>query len=121
MLNRMLNYRLEHQAGLAFAALADPSRRGIVQRLARGPASVSELAQLSAASLPAIMQHLQVLEESGLVGSAKRGRVRTCWVEPKALGAAEQWIAEQRTIWEARLDRFGDYLEELKSKEQDNG
>ena len=117
----MLNYRLEHQAGLTFAALADPSRRGIVARLARGPASVSELAQLSAASLPAVMQHLQVLEESGPVRSAKKGRVRTCWVEPKALSAAEQWIAEQRSIWEARADRLGDYLQELKAKEQDNG
>jgi DNA-binding transcriptional ArsR family regulator len=117
----MLNYGPEDQAARTFAALADPSRRGIVQRLSRGPASVSDLAGLFVMSLPAVMQHLQVLEESGLVRSAKKGRVRTCWVEPKALSAAEQWLAEQRGIWEARLDRFEDYLEQLKGKEQDNG
>lgn len=114
----MLNYRLEHQAGLTFAALADPSRRGIVQRLVRGPASVSDIASQFLVSMPAVMQHLQVLEESGLVRSAKKGRVRTYWVEPAALDAAEQWIAEQRNMWEARLDRFEDYLEQLKGKEK---
>lgn len=95
---------------LMFQALADPARRGMVERLARGPASVSELAAPYAMSLPAVMQHLQVLETSGLVKSAKVGRVRTCQIEAGALSQAEQWINERRTTWERRLDRLGDYL-----------
>ena len=110
---------LNNQLDLAFQALADPARRAMLARLSRAPASVSELARPLSMSLPAVMQHLHVLEASGLVRSEKRGRVRTCWVEPQALSTAEQWIAEQRGMWEARLDRFGDYLEELKKKEQD--
>jgi DNA-binding transcriptional ArsR family regulator len=117
----MLNYKLEHQAALTFQALADPSRRGIVARLSRAPASVSELAELFAMSLPAVMQHLQLLEDSGLVRSAKKGRVRTYWMEPTAFAAAEGWIAEQRVHWEMQADRLGDYLETLKKKEKDNG
>jgi DNA-binding transcriptional ArsR family regulator len=93
-----------------FQALADPTRRGMVERLTRGPASVSELSRPLTISLPAVMQHLQVLEACGLVRSEKAGRVRTCHVEPGALRAAEAWITEQRTAWEARLDRLGDYL-----------
>jgi DNA-binding transcriptional ArsR family regulator len=95
-----------------FHALADPSRRGMVERLSRGPASVSELARPLAMSLAAVVQHLQVLEESGLVRSEKVGRVRTCRIEPSALRTAEHWIAERRTSWERRLDRLGDYLAE---------
>jgi DNA-binding transcriptional ArsR family regulator len=95
---------------LMFQALADPARRGMVARLCRGPASVSELAQPLTMSLPAVMQHLQVLEASGLVTSKKVGRVRTCRLEPKALGTAEQWLAERRASWERRLDRLGDFL-----------
>jgi DNA-binding transcriptional ArsR family regulator len=97
---------------LVFQALSDPSRRGMVERLSRGPASVSELARPLAMSLPAVVQHLQVLEASGLVRSEKVGRVRTCRIEPQALQAAEQWIAERRASWERRLDRLGDYLAE---------
>jgi DNA-binding transcriptional ArsR family regulator len=97
---------------LVFHALADPARRGMVERLSRGPASVSELARPLAISLPAVIQHLQVLESSGLVRSEKRGRVRTCRIEPGALRSAERWIAERRTAWERRLDRLGDYLAE---------
>ena len=93
-----------------FQALADPTRRVMVQRLARGPASVSELAQPLAMSLPAVLQHLQVLEASGLVRSAKTGRVRTCRIQPAALRTAEIWIARRRAGWERRLDRLGDYL-----------
>jgi DNA-binding transcriptional ArsR family regulator len=93
-----------------FQALADPSRRNMVERLSRGPASVSELARPLAMSLPAVVQHLQVLESSGLVRTEKIGRVRTCRLEPTSLGAAEQWITERRTTWERRLDRLGDYL-----------
>ncbi len=82
----------------------------MVERLSHGPASVSELAQPLAMSLPAVVQHLQVLEASGLVRSQKVGRVRTCRIEPVALQTAEHWIAERRTNWERRLDRLGDYL-----------
>src|SRR5271156_6441005 len=96
----------------AFHALADPSRRLIVERLARGPASVSELAQPLAMSLPAVMQHLQVLEACSLVASAKAGRVRTCRIEPAMLRQVEQWAAGQRALWERRLDRLGGYLSE---------
>jgi len=95
---------------LMFQALADPARRGMVERLSRGPASVSELAQPLAMSLSAVVQHLQVLEASGLVHSEKAGRVRTCRVEPAALRRAEQWITARRTSWERRLDRLGEYL-----------
>jgi DNA-binding transcriptional ArsR family regulator len=97
---------------LLFQALADPSRRTMVDRLTRGPASVSELARPLQMSLPAVVQHLHVLEHSGLVRSQKLGRVRTCTVEPAALRAAEQWIADRRSFWEESLDRLGEYLAE---------
>jgi DNA-binding transcriptional ArsR family regulator len=93
-----------------FQALADRTRRGMVERLTRGPASVSELARPLEMSLPAVMQHLQVLETSGLVRSEKVGRVRTCRIEPASLRQAEGWIAQRRTTWERRLDRLGDVL-----------
>src|ERR1700759_4743951 len=93
-----------------FAALADASRRSMVERLSRGPASVTELAAPLAMSLPAVMQHLRVLETSGLVRTAKVGRVRTCRIEPQAMQAAERWIADRRAGWERRLDRLGEYL-----------
>src|SRR5690349_4071025 len=102
---------------LAFQALADPTRRGMLARLSRGPASVSELAKPLSISLPAVLQHLQALETSGLVRSEKKGRVRTCRIEPKALGAAESWIADRRAEWEARLDRLEEFLAELQAKE----
>ncbi|MGD9816056.1 MAG: ArsR/SmtB family transcription factor [Hyphomonadaceae bacterium] len=99
---------------LAFQALADPSRRAMVDRLAHGPATVSELARPLAMSLPGVMQHLAVLEASGLVVSEKVGRSRTCRIEPKALSQAERWIAERRALWERRLDRLGQFLDETK-------
>ena len=106
----------EHAANgeidLLFQALADPSRRAMVERLTRGPASVSELARPLAMSMPAVVQHLHVLEHSGLVRSEKVGRIRTCTVEPTALRAAESWIAARRSAWERSLDRLGDYLAE---------
>jgi DNA-binding transcriptional ArsR family regulator len=98
---------------LAFQALADPTRRGIVERLTREPASVSELARPLKMSLPAVMQHLAVLEASGLVRSQKAGRVRTCRIDPEALSLAERWINQRRVEWERRLDRLGDYLATL--------
>ncbi len=98
---------------LMFQALADPSRRSMVDRLCRGPASVTELARPLAMSLPAVVQHLAVLEASGLVRSEKVGRVRTCHVESNAMRTAEAWIHERRTLWERRFDRLGQVLDEL--------
>jgi DNA-binding transcriptional ArsR family regulator len=95
---------------MLFQALADPSRRAMVDRLTRGPASVSELARPLEMSLPAVVQHLHVLESSGLVRSHKLGRVRTCTIEPTSLRAAERWISARRTAWEESLDRLGEYL-----------
>jgi DNA-binding transcriptional ArsR family regulator len=101
---------------LAFQALADPARRAMVERLCLGPASVGELARPLPMSLPAVMQHLAVLEGSGLVVSRKVGRVRTCRIEAAALGKAEQWIHAQRAEWERKFDRLGAYLETLKQE-----
>jgi len=101
-----------------FHALADPTRRAMVQRLARGPASVSELAKPLSISLPAVVQHLQVLEASGVVRTEKIGRVRTCHIEAKALSAAERWITERRALWERRLDRLGAYLDETSDEDE---
>lgn len=93
-----------------FQALADPGRRLMVERLSEGPASVSELGRPLAMSLAAVVQHVQVLEASGLVRSQKIGRTRTCSINPTALRSAEYWISQRRSIWEHRLDRLGDYL-----------
>jgi DNA-binding transcriptional ArsR family regulator len=101
-----------------FQALADPSRRGMIERLCLGPASVSELAKPFAMSLPAVVQHLQVLEASGLVRTEKVGRVRTCQLEPGALQLAEQWINDRRLQWERRLDRLGAFLAEDASEQE---
>ena len=98
---------------LLFQALAVPARRVMVERLSRGPASVSQLAKPLAMSLPAVVQHLQVLESSGLIRSEKTGRVRTCRIEPAALKTAEDWIARRRANWERRLDRLAKHLSEL--------
>lgn len=102
-----------------FHALSDPARRAIVERLSRGPVSVSDLARPLPMSLPAVMQHLQVLETAGLVRSEKLGRVRTCAMQPAALSQAEQWINARRVEWERRLDRLGEYLETLNEGNDD--
>lgn len=102
-----------------FQALADPSRRRVVEHLSRGAASVSELAKPLKMSLPSVLQHLQVLEDCGLIRSEKVGRVRTCHIEPKALMRAEQWIMRQRSIWDKRLDRLGAYLEAEDARTKD--
>jgi DNA-binding transcriptional ArsR family regulator len=106
----MLNYPAS--LDLTFQALGDPTRRALVERLTQGPASVSELAKPLPMSLPAVMLHLKVLEESGLVKSEKVGRVRTCRIEPQMLSQAERWITERRQMWEHNLDRLGQYLAE---------
>jgi len=95
-----------------FQALADPGRRLMVERLSQGPASVSELGVPLDMSLAAVLQHVQVLEASGLIRSQKIGRSRTCSINPGVLRTAENWIAERRSLWERRLDRLGDYLAE---------
>lgn len=100
------------QVDRVFQALGDPARRAIIDRLSRGPASVSELAAPFSMSLAAIAQHVQVLELSGIVTSEKLGRVRTCQLAPGGLAAAERWISERRALWERRFDRLGDLLEE---------
>jgi DNA-binding transcriptional ArsR family regulator len=95
---------------VVFHALSDANRRAMIDRLLDGPASVSELAVPLAISLPAVIQHLHVLEASRVVRSHKVGRVRTCEIEPLALSTAERWISERRATWEARLDRLGHFL-----------
>ncbi len=97
-----------------FAALSDPTRRAMVERLAQGPATVSELAAPLPMSLAGAMLHLKVLEESGLVTSRKVGRVRTCRLDPQRLSLAEQWVAGRRALWERRLDRLGAFLDASK-------
>ncbi len=95
-----------------FHALGDRTRRAIVRKLSQGPISVSRLAEPLDMSLAAVVQHLQILEESGLVHTEKAGRVRTCRIEPAGFSAAEQWIGDCRSMWERRLDRLGDLLAE---------
>ncbi|HEV2083112.1 MAG TPA: metalloregulator ArsR/SmtB family transcription factor [Brevundimonas sp.] len=108
---------LQHRPlDLAFHALSDPTRRAMVERLTRGAASVSDLAAPLPMSMSAVVQHLKVLQEAGLVTSEKSGRIRTCRIDLHALSAAERWIAERRLSMEARLDRLGVFLEETKSE-----
>ncbi|MDP3802664.1 helix-turn-helix transcriptional regulator [Brevundimonas sp.] len=111
---------LQHQAplDLAFQALSDPTRRAMVERLSRGPASVSELAAPFPMSMSAVAQHLKILEASGLVASEKTGRVRTCRIEAQALSAAERWINERRKSVERSLDRLGAFLNETRDEEE---
>jgi DNA-binding transcriptional ArsR family regulator len=106
---------------LTFQALADTTRRAMLARLAQGPISVSELARPLSMSLPAVMQHLAVLEGAGLVRSEKVGRVRTCRIEPQALSLAEQWIGQRRLEWEHQFDRLGEYLKTLQPNGESNG
>src|SRR5690606_37772537 len=96
-----------------FHALADPTRRAILTRLAEGPAPVTELAAPTGLRLPTVMRHLSVLEEAGLIATAKDGRVRSCAIVPEALAPVRNWLDEQRAIWEARLDRLDDYVMKL--------
>jgi DNA-binding transcriptional ArsR family regulator len=114
---------LNHQPdlNLVFHALSDPHRRGMVERLSQGPMSVTALAQPLPLSLPAVMQHLQVLQAAGLVSSEKVGRVRTCSVRPDILASVENWINGCRAEWVSRLDRLGVYLDHLASDGVDRG
>jgi DNA-binding transcriptional ArsR family regulator len=124
----MLDYRRRHailkhvlnqEAALdrLFQALSDPTRRALVEQLTRGPASVSVLSEPHPMSLAAVVQHLQVLEESGLIHTEKRGRVRTCRLRPSGLELAERWLCDRRRLWEGHLDRLGELLDEIGSKD----
>lgn len=117
----MLKYQ-ERQERLdqTFRALSDPTRRAIVERLSRAPASVSELARPLPMSLPAVHQHLQVLHEAGLMAWEKKGRVRWCRLEAKRLATAQDWITARRGMWERNLDRLAAYLGE-EDEQQDEG
>ena len=103
---------------LLFQALADPTRRLIVERLSQGPASVSELAQPTGMSLPAVMQHLRILEACGLMLSEKSGRVRMCRLQPETLSLAEHWITARRANWQHHFDRLEEYLAETQPDEE---
>jgi DNA-binding transcriptional ArsR family regulator len=100
-----------------FQALTDPTRRAVLERLTRGPAAVSELAQPFKMALPSFVQHLGVLEDCGVVSSKKRGRVRTYTIAPQPLKAAENWLTAQRVNWERRLDSLDDFLQTLKERQ----
>lgn len=114
----MLRQMPNHQPGLdgVFQALADPTRRAVVERLGRGPAATSELARPFAMALPSFTQHLGVLERCGLVSSSKRGRVRTYRLEPERLQTAHHWLEARRDEWERRLDQLDDVLQDLKEQ-----
>lgn len=106
------------QLSRVFQALADPTRRAVLEQLSHGPAAMTRLAQPFRMALPSFSQHLDVLESCGLVRSEKKGRVRTYHLTPKTLTAAENWMARQRALWERRLDRLDDYLMQLKKEQK---
>jgi DNA-binding transcriptional ArsR family regulator len=109
--SEILKSMLDQSAvGRVFHALGDPTRRAIVEQLCRGPKSATNLAEPLQITLAAVVQHLQQLEESGLIRTTKIGRVRTCRIEPAGLEIAQQWIAKRRSLWERRLDRLGAVL-----------
>lgn len=111
----MLSHMAKHDSNLSllFHALADPTRRAILTRLAAGPAPVTQLAAPTGLRLPTVMRHLAVLEEAGLIATSKDGRVRSCAIVPEALVPIRTWLDEQRAIWESRLDRLEDYVTKL--------
>lgn len=114
----MENYQASLDA--AFHALADPTRRAVLNRLTRGPAPVTELAKPFDMGLPSFMKHLRVLEDDGLIRSQKVGRVRTCWVNTERLTAAESWLAAQRKHWQVQTDRLAGYVETQMSRNPDD-
>ena len=119
-------YLVSHMANkqesfdLVFAALSDPTRRAIVMRLSRESASVSELSRPFAMAMPTLLQHVRVLETSGLIETEKIGRVRTCSLRAEVMASTEQWLATQRAVWEQRLDRMEFYVNELHATEMKN-
>lgn len=113
----MVNY-MSDSLGATFAALADPTRRAILERLARGEASVTELAEPFQVSLPAISKQLRVLEQAGLLIREKEGRVRRCRLDAEPMKEAAEWLARYRRYWERQLDSLADYLNELQNEEK---
>lgn len=109
----------EPDLSLLFHALADPTRRAMLARLAEGPAQVTELAAPTGLRLPTVMRHLSVLQQAGLIATEKGGRVRTCALRPAALAPVRAWLEDQRHLWEARLDRLDDYVMTL-AKDRDD-
>ena len=101
-----------------FQALSDPTRRAVLGRLARGPASVTELAEPFAMALPSFVKHIRILEETGCIRTRKEGRVRTCEIEKTTFAVAEKWLAEQRDLWEGRTDRLEQLAVALHAKER---
>ncbi|MBK0398987.1 winged helix-turn-helix transcriptional regulator [Limibaculum sp. M0105] len=112
--------KYEPNLNLVFSALSDPTRRAVIARLARGPATVSELAASHAMALPSFLGHLGKLERAGLIRSTKSGRVRSCALTGAGLAPAQDWLSRQRALWETRLDQFDDYVTGL-MKERDDG
>ncbi len=108
----MVKYMLDHSLDRVFHALSDPTRRRMVERLAKAPASVSDLAEPLDMTLAAVVQHVQALEDSGIVKTAKLGRVRTCELDTQVLALAEQWLSARRLQWESHFDRLGELLAE---------
>ncbi len=106
------------ELNLVFQALADPTRRAVVERLSRGPTATTELAQPFKMALPSFLQHLDVLQKCGLVQSRKSGRVRTYELAPNTLREAEDWLSAQRSLWERRLDQLDSFLEDLKEQSE---
>lgn len=117
----LLSHMAKHDPNLdrLFHALSDPTRRGIVERLLTGPASVTDLAQPTGMAMPTVLKHIAVLEETGLVTTEKSGRTRICRASPAPLATVETWLEQQRALWEARLDRLDDYVTTL-MKEHSN-
>ena len=118
----IVKHMLQYQVRLdgMFQALADPARRAMLARLSEGPASAGELAKPFAMTLTAVVQHIRVLEASGLVASEKVGRTRVCRIEPDSMRAAEDWLTERRTSWERKFDRLGAYLERTKNQKTED-
>ncbi len=110
---------MSRNLNISFAALADPTRRAVVERLVNGPATVSDLAKPHDMALPTFMRHLKTLENSGLVRSVKKGRVRTCHIEAAPLMELQGWLEWQRRVWESRLDRLTELAEKLEGKPND--
>jgi DNA-binding transcriptional ArsR family regulator len=122
LFNEMIKYAMptDHLTA-TFAALADPTRRAILARLARGETSVSELAEPFDISLPAVSRHLKVLEHAGLIARSREAQWRPCRIEPQALKGVDDWLEAYRELWNERLDRLGDYLRVLQSKRKKRG
>ncbi len=110
---------MTNQLDTFFGAMADPTRRAVIERLASGPASVSELHAPHRMALPTFMRHLQVLEKTGILRSIKKGRVRTCHIEAAPLIEAQGWLAWQRTIWEQRMDKLEALAHQISTNQED--